>query len=72
MKEELLRFLEHAPMNVLTNPELAGWRLSSGEFVCNTCVARLMARGCWNQNASPVWNDEMESSPDCLLSEGHR
>ena len=70
MKEQLIEFLRYAPRFAIPNPDLAGWRLSSGEFVCANCAARLMARGCWNQKASPVWKDE-SSHEECLLSEAH-
>ena len=74
MKEKLIEFLRYAPRFAIPNPDLSGWRLQSGEFVCAHCAARLMARGCFpdgvDHPASPVWKDE-SSYEVCLLIEAH-
>ena len=71
MKNKLLHFLEHSPRSAIMNPDLLGWTLESGEFICSSCAARLMARGCWNLKASPVWTDAPKKAAECLLIEGH-
>jgi hypothetical protein len=71
MKEELLELLKYSPIKAFTNPNLSGWMfLPSGEFICAVCAGRLIARGCFDNKAIPVWK-VTDESPECLLAEAH-
>jgi hypothetical protein len=60
-------YLEHAPKDVKVVDGLKGFWLKDGYYICSTCAARIMARGCGGfVGAEPVWNDEDKPFGVCV------
>lgn len=67
----LRRFIEHAPSN--PGPlaaDLRGWWTPEGNYVCNRCAGRIMARGCQLPRGSePVWDTPPVMTGVCACCE---
>jgi hypothetical protein len=67
MRASLAHQIEHAPAGPgKVNPEIAGWDVVHGLFVCWHCAGRIMARGC-RVNGWPVWKVEHAEHEACCL-----
>ena len=67
------RALEFAPdATHALKEELRGYRGPEGHFMCASCVARMLARGCLlPRRSTPVWNSDLAPTPDCIGTPFH-
>ncbi len=48
------------------NPELIGWRTQEGDYYCDVCIGRILARGMFiGYRPVPIWRDQPEVSNKC-------
>lgn len=65
--ETFRTFIEHAPTHVQANPSILGWRTKHGNYVCNGCYSRILARGFTGSGSMPVWTDMPDQTRECVL-----
>jgi hypothetical protein len=67
------RAIEYAPVEAKVGAVgLVGWWTPDNVYVCASCAARMMARGCLLlRGSTPVWKDGRQPTSGCALEEYH-